>query len=106
MRCRTSLRGGVVWARVAALADRLDADLSKKVGDLSSGNRQKVGLIQAFMNRPEVLIMDEPSSGLDPLEAAADPRARLGSDRQPLLPQLGHFHSFDVDADLLQPGSW
>ncbi|HZJ48702.1 MAG TPA: ABC transporter ATP-binding protein, partial [Acidimicrobiia bacterium] len=45
----------------------LDADLSKKVGDLSSGNRQKVGLIQAFMNRPEVLIMDEPSSGLDPL---------------------------------------
>ena len=52
---------------VDALADRLDADLSKKVGDLSSGNRQKVGLIQAFMNRPEVLIMDEPSSGLDPL---------------------------------------
>ena len=52
---------------VDALADRLDADLTKKVGDLSSGNRQKVGLIQAFMNRPEVLIMDEPSSGLDPL---------------------------------------
>jgi ABC-2 type transport system ATP-binding protein len=62
-----NLRGGVDWSYVDDLADRLDADLSKKVGDLSSGNRQKVGLIQAFMNRPEVLIMDEPSSGLDPL---------------------------------------
>ena len=62
-----NLRGGVDWSYVDDLADRLDADLSKKVGDLSSGNRQKVGLIQAFMNKPEVLIMDEPSSGLDPL---------------------------------------
>ena len=62
-----NLRDGVDWLYVDELADRLDADLSKKVGDLSSGNRQKVGLIQAFMNRPEVLIMDEPSSGLDPL---------------------------------------
>ena len=52
---------------VNTLADRLEADLSRKVGDLSTGNRQKVGIIQAFMNRPEVLIMDEPSSGLDPL---------------------------------------
>lgn len=62
-----NLRGGVDWSYVDVLADRLDADLSKKVGDLSSGNRQKVGLIQAFMNKPVVLIMDEPSSGLDPL---------------------------------------
>ena len=62
-----NLRGGVDWTYVDTLAERLEADLSKKVGDLSSGNRQKVGLIQAFMNRPEVLIMDEPSSGLDPL---------------------------------------
>lgn len=62
-----NLRGGVEWKYVETLADRLDADLSKKVGDLSSGNRQKIGLIQAFMNRPEVLIMDEPSTGLDPL---------------------------------------
>ncbi len=62
-----NLRGGVDWTYVDELADRLGADLSKKVGDLSSGNRQKVGLIQAFMNRPDVLIMDEPSSGLDPL---------------------------------------
>jgi ABC-2 type transport system ATP-binding protein len=62
-----NLRGGVDWAYVEELSQRLDADLSKKVGDLSSGNRQKVGLIQAFMNRPDLLIMDEPSSGLDPL---------------------------------------
>jgi len=62
-----NLRGGVDWDYVEELADRLDTDLSKKVGDLSSGNRQKVGVIQAFMNRPEVLVMDEPSSGLDPL---------------------------------------
>ncbi|MDH3607315.1 MAG: ABC transporter ATP-binding protein, partial [Acidimicrobiia bacterium] len=63
----SNMRGGVEWSFVDQLADRLDADLSKKVGDLSSGNRQKVGLIQAFMNKPQLLIMDEPSSGLDPL---------------------------------------
>jgi ABC-2 type transport system ATP-binding protein len=62
-----NLRGGVDWAYVGELAERLGADLAKKIGDLSSGNRQKIGLIQAFMNRPDVLIMDEPSSGLDPL---------------------------------------
>jgi len=62
-----NLRGGVEWEYVERLAARLNADLDKKVGDLSSGNRQKIGLIQAFMNRPEVLILDEPSSGLDPL---------------------------------------
>jgi ABC-2 type transport system ATP-binding protein len=62
-----NLRGGVDWSYVETLAERLNADLSKKVGNLSSGNRQKIGLIQAFMNRPEVLIMDEPSTGLDPL---------------------------------------
>lgn len=62
-----NLRGGVEWAFVDDLAERLEADLTKKVGDLSTGNRQKVGIIQAFMNRPQVVIMDEPSSGLDPL---------------------------------------
>ncbi|MGB0114802.1 MAG: ABC transporter ATP-binding protein [Ilumatobacteraceae bacterium] len=65
-----NLRGGVDWAYVDTLAERLDADLSKRVGDLSTGNRQKVGLIQAFMNRPDVIIMDEPSTGLDPLVQA------------------------------------
>ena len=62
-----NMRGGVDWAYVNDLADRLDSDLSRKVGDLSTGNRQKVGVIQAFMHRPDLLIMDEPTAGLDPL---------------------------------------
>lgn len=49
------------------LTERLKPELHKKLGDLSRGNRQKVGLVQAFMHRPDVFIMDEPSSGLDPL---------------------------------------
>ncbi len=67
LRFLANLRGGVDWSHVEDLAARLGADLARKVGDLSSGNRQKIGLIQAFMNRPEVLVLDEPSSGLDPL---------------------------------------
>ncbi|NND84094.1 MAG: ABC transporter ATP-binding protein [Acidimicrobiia bacterium] len=67
LRYFANLRGGVDWPYVEELAERLGADLSTKVGDYSSGNRQKVGLIQAFMHRPRLLIMDEPSTGLDPL---------------------------------------
>lgn len=63
----SNLRGGVDRTYVDELAQRLQADLGKKVGDLSSGNRQKVGLILTFMNEPQVIIMDEPSTGLDPL---------------------------------------
>ncbi|WP_113702032.1 ABC transporter ATP-binding protein [Nonomuraea lactucae] len=60
-------RGGVPPGRVAQLAERLDADLSVPMRKLSKGNRQKVGLIQAFMHEPELLILDEPTGGLDPL---------------------------------------
>lgn len=67
LRYFANLRGGVDWAYVDQLAERLEADLGKKVGDLSTGNRQKVALIQAFMNRPDLLLLDEPNSGLDPL---------------------------------------
>ena len=67
LRFFANLRGGVDTAFVDHLAERLAADLDKKVGDLSTGNRQKVGLIQAFMHRPELIIMDEPATGLDPL---------------------------------------
>lgn len=49
------------------LADQLELDLSRPVGELSSGNKQKIGLVQAFMHRPKVLILDEPTGGLDPL---------------------------------------
>ncbi len=62
-----NLRGGVDRAHVASLAERLEVDLTRKVGDLSTGNKQKVGLIQAFMNKSELIILDEPSTGLDPL---------------------------------------
>jgi ABC-2 type transport system ATP-binding protein len=62
-----NLRGGVDRAWVDSLAERLEVDLSRKVGDLSTGNKQKVGLIQAFMNRHELVVLDEPSTGLDPL---------------------------------------
>jgi ABC-2 type transport system ATP-binding protein len=62
-----ALRGGVPGRRVMDLADRLDLDLTARVRSLSKGNRQKVGLVQAFMHRPELLILDEPTSGLDPL---------------------------------------
>ncbi len=62
-----SLRGGVPAARIVELAERLDVDLSARIGTLSHGNRQKVGLIQAFMHRPELLVLDEPTQGLDPL---------------------------------------
>lgn len=49
------------------LAERLQLDLSQQVGKLSKGNKQKVGLVQAFMHQPELLVLDEPTSGLDPL---------------------------------------
>ena len=62
-----NLRGGMDEAFVAQLAERLEVDLTRKVGDLSTGNKQKVGLIQAFMNKSELVILDEPSTGLDPL---------------------------------------
>ena len=62
-----NLRGGVDWAFVEGLAERLDCDLSRPIGTLSTGNKHKVGLIHALMHRPELLILDEPTSGLDPI---------------------------------------
>ena len=49
------------------LCERFELDTSIRIGSYSSGNRQKVGLVQAFMHRPELLILDEPTAGLDPL---------------------------------------
>ncbi len=61
------LRGRVPATRIAALADRLDLEPKVRIRSLSKGNRQKVGIIQAFLHEPEVLILDEPTSGLDPI---------------------------------------
>ncbi len=67
LRFLAKLRGKADWQLVDDLANRLDANLDKRVGELSSGNRQKVGLIACLMHRPELAIMDEPNAGLDPL---------------------------------------
>jgi ABC-2 type transport system ATP-binding protein len=61
------LRGGVDQASVRALVERLGLDPSKRFREYSHGNKQKVGLVQAFMHKPRLLILDEPTSGLDPL---------------------------------------
>jgi len=62
-----SLRGGRGRGAIGALAERFDLDLGRPVRTLSKGNKQKIGVIQAFMHEPELLILDEPTSGLDPL---------------------------------------
>ena len=67
LRFFAKLRHGVDWDYTMALADHLGANLDKRVGELSTGNRQKIGLISAFMHKPELLILDEPNAGLDPL---------------------------------------
>ncbi|APE36955.1 ABC transporter [Nocardia mangyaensis] len=67
LRFLADLRGGVPQPRIDELTDRLGLDPSATIKSLSKGNRQKVGLVQAFMHTPELLILDEPTSGLDPL---------------------------------------
>jgi ABC-2 type transport system ATP-binding protein len=62
-----ALRGGADWHSVTGLSERFDLELDRRIGTLSHGNRQKIGIVQAFMGRPELLILDEPTQGLDPL---------------------------------------
>ena len=62
-----ALRGGLDDARVADLCERFELDPTRRVGELSTGNRRKVGIVQAFAHRPDLLVLDEPTSGLDPL---------------------------------------
>ncbi|MDQ1104112.1 ABC-2 type transport system ATP-binding protein [Nocardioides zeae] len=61
------LRPGVDTAFRAELVDRFAVRLDKPVKGLSTGNRRKIGLVGAFMARPELLVLDEPTNGLDPL---------------------------------------
>jgi ABC-2 type transport system ATP-binding protein len=62
-----ALRGGVDQSRVKEITERLDLDLGLKYRQYSTGNKRKLGILLAFMHRPKLLILDEPSSGLDPL---------------------------------------
>jgi ABC-2 type transport system ATP-binding protein len=61
------LRGAVDTAYRSEVCERLDVVLDRPIRQLSRGNRQKLGLVQAFMHRPELVVLDEPSAGLDPL---------------------------------------
>ena len=67
LRYFAELRGGVDWAFVRELAGRLQLDLRAAIKNMSKGNKQKVGVVQALMARPELLLLDEPTAGLDPL---------------------------------------
>ena len=57
----------VIAKRIAELAAYLDLDLKKKIDDLSYGNKKKVGIIQGLLHEPKLIILDEPTGGLDPL---------------------------------------
>jgi ABC-2 type transport system ATP-binding protein len=62
-----AISGEVRPGRAAELAERFSLDLDRYTRKLSKGNKQKLGLVQAFMHDPEVLVLDEPTAGLDPL---------------------------------------
>src|SRR6266567_1909968 len=62
-----AMRGGADVKAVRSLAERFNLDLSRRYREYSSGNKQKLGIVLAFMHRPPLLILDEPTAGLDPL---------------------------------------
>jgi ABC-2 type transport system ATP-binding protein len=61
------LRGGVEGRFRDELCERLGVALDRPIRQLSKGNRQKIGIVQAFMHRPDLVVLDEPTAGLDPL---------------------------------------
>jgi ABC-2 type transport system ATP-binding protein len=68
LRYLNGLRGNKAdWGYVRYLASKLNLGLTTQIKNLSKGNKQKVGIIQAMMHRPELLLLDEPTFGLDPL---------------------------------------
>lgn len=63
----TNLRGGRGFGRIDELATRFELNLNKKFKELSLGNKKKVGIVNAIMSNPKLIILDEPTTGLDPL---------------------------------------
>jgi ABC-2 type transport system ATP-binding protein len=61
------MRGTIDPGLVRKIAERFDLDLGRRFREYSSGNKKKLGIVLAFMHRPELLILDEPTGGLDPL---------------------------------------
>jgi ABC-2 type transport system ATP-binding protein len=61
------IQGQCDWTWIAELSERLSLDLDRRVRSLSRGNQQKLGIVQALMHRPELLILDEPTTALDPI---------------------------------------
>jgi ABC-2 type transport system ATP-binding protein len=53
--------------RISELSDLFELDLNRQIADLSLGNRKKVSIVQSLLHRPKLLILDEPTTGLDPL---------------------------------------
>ena len=92
------LRGLTGLGDAGRVAERLELELDHPIQGLSKGNRQKVGLVQALMHRPDLLVLDEPTAGLDPLvqqtfyelvaEARADGRTIFLSSH--VLPEIQH----------------
>ncbi|MDA1297123.1 MAG: ABC transporter ATP-binding protein [Chloroflexi bacterium] len=85
LRFQADLREGVDWTYAERLMEEIEADVDEPLRNLSSGNRQKIGIVNALMHRPELLVLDEPTSGLDPLirrrvyELLSGVRARGGA---------------------------
>ncbi len=94
-----NLHGSIDGAYRDKLTERLELDTSKRIKSLSRGNKQKVGLVAAFMIRPELIILDEPTAGLDPFvqlefehlceETRAEGRTVFISSHQ--LPEVEHL---------------
>ena len=54
-------------AKIAELCEKMELDITRKIDDLSYGNKKKVGIVQGLLHSPKIIILDEPTSGLDPL---------------------------------------